>query len=72
MPNTTSRIGTMDRFSVSKKFPTVKIHVSGGVAYVMDTAGVTVEITDYDVDPASPQHDEHGVPCARWAVEGRA
>jgi hypothetical protein len=50
---------------------TVRISVIGGVAYVNHVPhGLTVEVTDYDVEPGSPinQVDEDGKVCARWLV----
>jgi len=48
---------------------TVRSSVRGGVAYVDEVpAGVVVEVTDYDVDPRSPERDENGEPCSRWRV----
>ncbi|MCL4853804.1 MAG: hypothetical protein KJZ78_20800 [Bryobacteraceae bacterium] len=47
----------------------VKITVRDGVAYVDEVPpGVIVQVTDYDVDPASPEHDETGEPCSRYEV----
>lgn len=51
----------------------VRISVVGGVAYVDQVpAGVTVEVTDYDVDARSPERDENGSPCSRYKVEAPA
>lgn len=48
---------------------TVKISVLNGVAFVDEVpAGVEVEITDYDVDPASYDRDERGQACSRYRV----
>lgn len=51
------------------KLPTVKISVIDGVAFVEQVPpGCSVEVTDYDVDPRSPERDEKGVPCSRYCV----
>jgi len=48
----------------------VKISVVGGVAFVDEVPpGVLVQVTDYDVDPASPDRDERGEPCSRYEVD---
>lgn len=51
---------------------TIRIVVVGGVAYVGSVPpGVTVEVTDYDVDQELAEtRDEAGVPCARYSVSG--
>jgi hypothetical protein len=47
----------------------VRITVEDGVAYVNEVPpGVLVEVTDYDVDPCSREHDGTGVPCSRYCV----
>ena len=49
---------------------TVRISVVGGVAFVDQVPpGVTVEVTDYDVESNSPERDDHGHPCSRYRVE---
>lgn len=48
----------------------VKITVCDGVAYVDKIPpGVVVQVTDYDVDPRTPERDEEGTPCSRYLVE---
>jgi hypothetical protein len=49
---------------------TVKISVVDGVAYVDEVpAGVTVQVTDYDVDTRNTkERDEDGTPCSRYVV----
>jgi hypothetical protein len=48
---------------------TVKISVANGVAFVEDVpVGVTVQVTDYDVDPSITERDEKGNPCLRYLV----
>lgn len=48
---------------------TVKISVVGGVAYVEQVPpGVTVEVTDYDVDRRTAERDKEGTPCSRYLV----
>jgi hypothetical protein len=48
---------------------TVKISVVNGVAFVDEVpAGVTVQVTDYDVDYRSRECDEEGTPCSRYTV----
>jgi len=54
------------------KLPTVKISVVDGVAYVDQVPpGFSVEVTDYDVDPRTPERDETGKPCSRYTVSGQ-
>lgn len=49
---------------------TVKISVMDGVAYVDEVpAGVTVQVTDYDVDTRhTKERDENGTQCSRYLV----
>lgn len=49
--------------------PKVKISVVDGVVSVNQAPlGVAVEVTDYDVDPQTPERDEEGRPCSRYTV----
>ncbi|MFN0166715.1 MAG: hypothetical protein ACKV22_09810 [Bryobacteraceae bacterium] len=47
----------------------VVISVTDGVAYVDQVPpGVVVRVTDYDVDPQSPERDSQGRPCSVYEV----
>lgn len=52
----------------------VKISIRGGVVHCDSLpAGVTLQVTDYDVYPgATDERDELGEACSRWTVERQA
>ena len=49
--------------------PEVRIRVENGTAFVDHVAnGLTVEVTDYDVEPGGEMRDECGRDCSRYSV----